>query len=196
MYGRIFKRVFDILLSGIALALLAPFFLLIVLVIRLEDGSGALFIHERVGQNGRRFRLLKFRSMPINTDNKPSAVAHNLKITRTGRFIRRTNIDELPQLWSVLKGDLSIVGPRPEFPALSREYSSRIPYYNARYLVTPGLTGWAQLKHDQHPHHMTDIAETKRKLSYDLYYLKHRSLFLDIFIILQTVKVVLTARGS
>ena len=89
-----------------------------------------------------------------------------------------------------------MVGRGGEFRGLWGEYSARIPYYNARYIVTPGLTGWAQLKHDRHPHHMTDIAETKRKLSYDLYYLKHRSLFLDIFIILQTIKVVLTARGS
>ena len=93
-------------------------------------------------------------------------------------------------------GDLSLVGPRPELPALAREYSARIPYYNARHLATPGLTGWAQIKHDRDPHHGADITETKEKLSYDLYYLKHRSLFLDLFIILQTIRIVLTARGS
>ena len=99
-------------------------------------------------------------------------------------------------MWNVLRGDLSFVGPRPELPAIAAVYNAKIPYYNARYLVVPGLTGWAQLKHDRHPHHGHDIAETKEKLSYDLYYLKHRSLFLDIFIMLQTVRIVLTARGS
>jgi lipopolysaccharide/colanic/teichoic acid biosynthesis glycosyltransferase len=119
-----------------------------------------------------------------------------LVVTRVGRWLRVLRIDELPQLWNVFKGDLSLVGPRPELPALAEQYSSRIPYYNARYLVTPGLAGWAQTRHDRHPHHGADIAETKEKLSYDLYYLKHRSLFFDIFIILQTIRIVLTARGT
>src|SRR3989338_7668864 len=177
MYGRIFKRVFDILLSGIALALLAPFFLLIVLVIRLEDGCGALFIHERVGQNGRRFRLLKFRSMPINTDNKPSAVAHNLKITRTGRFIRRTNIDELPQLINILKGDMSVVGPRPALPVQERLLALRV--HNGADNCRPGLTGLAQV------HSYNGMPEDE-KAEWDGHYAGGITFFGDVTIILKT----------
>ena len=120
----------------------------------------------------------------------------SLTVTKVGKWLRNLRIDELPQLWNVLKGDLSLVGPRPELPALAGGYSARIPYYNARHLINPGLTGWAQLHHDRDPHHGADIAETKNKLSYDLYYLKHRSLLLDLYIILQTIRIVLTARGS
>ena len=119
-----------------------------------------------------------------------------LKVTRVGYWLRTLRLDELPQLWNVLRGDLSLVGPRPELPALAAQYNARIPYYNARYLVAPGLTGWAQVRHDRDPHHGADIVETKTKLSYDLYYLAHRSLLLDLFIMLQTVRIFVTARGS
>ena len=119
-----------------------------------------------------------------------------MTVTRVGRWLRILRIDELPQLFNVLTGDLSLVGPRPEVPTLAEHYSARIPYYNARYLIQPGLTGWAQLRHDHHPHHGTDVVATKEKLSYDLYYLKHRSLWLDLYIILQTIRVVVTARGT
>ena len=191
------KRMADITIAltlGIVSFVLSPF---VAIAIKLDDGGPVFIDQVRVGRFEKPIRVVKFRSMTGNDRGEYGESGKTkLSVTRVGKYLRSSRIDELPQLWSVLKGDLSIVGPRPEFPALSREYSARIPYYNARYLVTPGLTGWAQLKHDQHPHHMTDIAETKRKLSYDLYYLKHRSLFLDIFIILQTIKVVLTARGS
>jgi lipopolysaccharide/colanic/teichoic acid biosynthesis glycosyltransferase len=119
-----------------------------------------------------------------------------LKVTRVGKWLRLLRIDELPQLWNVVSGELSLVGPRPELPALAAQYSARIPYYNARYLVNPGLTGWAQIRHDRDPHHGADITETKTKLSYDLYYLKRRSLLLDLFIMMQTVRIVFTARGT
>jgi len=191
------KRMADITIAltlGIVSFVLSPF---VAIAIKLDDGGPVFIDQVRVGRFEKPIRVVKFRSMTGNDRGEYGESGKTkLSVTRVGKYLRSSRIDELPQLWSVLKGDLSIVGPRPEFPALSREYSARIPYYNARYLVTPGLTGWAQLKHDRHPHHMTDIAETKRKLSYDLYYLKHRSLFLDIFIILQTIKVVLTARGS
>ena len=191
------KRMADITIAltlGIVSFVLSPF---VAIAIKLDDGGPVFIDQVRVGRFEKPIRVVKFRSMTGNDRGEYGESGKTkLSVTRVGKYLRSSRIDELPQLWSVLKGDLSIVGPRPEFPALSREYSARIPYYNARYLVTPGLTGWAQLKHDRHPHHMTDIAETKRKLSYDLYYLNRRSLFLDIFIILQTIKVVLTARGS
>ena len=119
-----------------------------------------------------------------------------LSVTRVGKWLRVFRIDELPQLWNIFIGDLSFVGPRPETPTLAAQYNARIPYYNARYLIAPGLMGWAQLRHDRHPHHGLAVEETKEKLSYDLYYLKHRSLLIDIYIMLQTIRVVLTAKGS
>lgn len=196
IYG-VLKRVVDIaaaLILGFVSLLFYPF---VALAIKIEDG-GVIFIdQERMGRYERKIRVVKFRSMTGNDRGVyGSSGKTTLSVTRVGRFLRRSRIDELPQLWSVLKGDLSMVGPRPEFPELSREYSARIPYYNARYLITPGLTGWAQIKHEMHPHHGTDIVETKIKLAHDLYYLKHRSLFLDLFIFLQTIRIIVNARGS
>lgn len=193
----VLKRFIDIvgaLLLSIPALLMYPF---AILAIKLED-KGAIFIdQERVGRYQKPIRVVKFRSMTGNDRGEYGVAGKtSLSVTRVGNFLRRSRIDELPQLWSILKGDLSLVGPRPEFPSLAHEYNAKIPYYNARSLITPGLTGWAQIKHDTHPHHGTDVEETKVKLSYDLYYLKHRSLFLDIFIVLQTVRIILTARGS
>ncbi|MBP9749809.1 MAG: sugar transferase, partial [Candidatus Pacebacteria bacterium] len=113
-----------------------------------------------------------------------------------GAVLRPTRIDELPQCLNVLRGDLSFIGPRPELPALAVLYAEQIPYYRARHLIKPGLTGWAQLYHDAHPHHGADVEETRNKLSYDLYYLKHRSILLDIEIMLKTVKKIVTRAGA
>lgn len=196
VYG-LLKRAIDIvgaITFGVVSLFLYPF---VALAIKLEDGGPVFITQERIGRYQKPIRLVKFRSMTGNDrgvygeDGKTK-----LKVTNVGNLLRRSRIDEFPQLLAVLKGDLSLVGPRPEFPALSREYSAKIPYYNARNLVTPGLTGWAQIRHDTHPHHMANIEETKLKLSYDLYYLKHRSLFLDLYTILQTVRILLTAKGS
>lgn len=191
------KRALDVVCAaalGLVSLLLCPF---IALAIKLEDGGAVFISQERVGRHQKPIRVAKFRSMTGNDSGEYDATGKTLlSVTRVGRFLRRARIDELPQLWSVLKGDLSLVGPRPEFPALSRHYSAKIPYYNARYLILPGLTGWAQIKHHGHPHHAADVGETKEKLSYDLYYLKHRSFFLDMFIILQTARIILTGRGS
>ena len=190
------KRVIDIagaLIVGTVTLVLYP---LVILAIKLDDGGPVFISQNRVGRFEKPIRIMKFRTMTGNDEGKYEGGKTTLSVTRTGKWLRLLRIDELPQLWNVVRGDLSLVGPRPELPALAREYSARIPYYNARYLVTPGLSGWAQLKHDRHPHHGENIGETKEKLSYDLYYLKHRSLLLDIFIILQTIRVVLTARGT
>ena len=198
------SRVYDAVKRGIdvmgalaigTLSLVAyPF---VALAIKLDDGGPVFITQHRVGRYEAPIRVVKFRSMSGNDEGEYGKHGRTkLVVTRAGHWLRILRIDEFPQLWSVLRGDLSLVGPRPELPALAAEYSARIPHYNARYLVSPGLTGWAQLKHDRDPHHGTDIAETKRKLSFDLYYLRHRSLLLDIFIILQTIRVMLTARGS
>lgn len=191
------KRLIDIVAGVFLGALSLLIFPFVMLAIKLDDG-GDIFIEQvRVGKFQKPIRMYKFRSMSGNDGGNYNEKGKSvLSITRVGAVIRRLRLDELPQLWSVLKGDLSIVGPRPEFPTLAEHYNARIPYYNARYLVTPGLTGWAQILHDRHPHHGTDVTETKEKLSYDLYYFVHRSLLLDIYILLQTIRIVLTAKGS
>jgi lipopolysaccharide/colanic/teichoic acid biosynthesis glycosyltransferase len=169
----------------------------VALAIKLEDGGNVFITQERVGRYQKPIHIVKFRTMSGNDNGVYDASGKStLRVTRVGKWLRLLRIDELPQLWNVVSGALSLVGPRPELPALAAQYNARIPYYNARYLVSPGLTGWAQIRHDRDPHHGADVAETKMKLSYDLYYLKRRSLVLDIFIMLQTVRIVFTARGS
>ena len=193
----VLKRVIDIVGSLIIGLVTLPLYPFIVLAIKLDDGGSILIAQERIGRYEQPFKVWKFRSMTGNDQGEYGVGGKTkLSVTRVGKWLRASRLDELPQLWSVIIGDLSLVGPRPELPALAREYSARIPYYNARHLAAPGLTGWAQIKHDRDPHHGADIAETKQKLSYDLYYLKHRSLFLDLFIILQTIRIVVSARGS
>lgn len=167
------------------------------LAVYLED-RGPLFVRqERVGQGGVVFPMYKFRSM---TGNDSGAYGESgktqLRVTRVGAFLRKSRIDELPQLWSVLLGYQSLIGPRPELPPLVAEYRTRIPLYDLRHLVKPGLSGWAQVYHQAHPHHGADVEETERKLSYDLYYVKHRSLFLDLDIALKTIKTLALRVGA
>lgn len=191
------KRAIDIvcaIIAGVFSLMLYPF---IILAIKLDDGGDIFIVQQRIGRFQKPIRIFKFRSMSGNDDgNYGMSGKTKLTVTRVGKWIRLLRFDEFPQLWNVLRGDLSFVGPRPELPALAAQYSARIPYYNARYLIAPGLTGWAQVRHDRDPHHGTDVAETKMKLSYDLYYLAHRSLLLDLFIMLQTIRIFVTARGS
>ncbi|OGG44650.1 hypothetical protein A2673_01435 [Candidatus Kaiserbacteria bacterium RIFCSPHIGHO2_01_FULL_50_13] len=191
------KRLLDIagaLTLGTLSLLLFPF---IMLAIKMDDGGSVFIAMPRVGRYQRTIRIYKFRSMSGNDNGNYGASGKSkLMVTRVGKWLRILRVDELPQILNVLRGDLSLVGPRPEVPTLAEHYSARIPYYNARYLIQPGLMGWAQLRHDRHPHHGTDVIETKEKLSYDLYYLKHRSLWLDLYVILQTVRIIVTARGT
>jgi len=193
----ILKRVIDIagaVVVGTVSLLAYPF---VMLSIKLDDGGPIFIAQERVGRFQKPIKVLKFRTMSGNDQGEYGETGKTkLVVTRIGKWLRLLRIDELPQLWAVLRGDLSLVGPRPELPALAALYSARIPYYNARYLVAPGLTGWAQIRHDRDPHHGTAIEETKEKLSYDLYYLQHRSFFLDLFVMFQTIRIVFTARGS
>ena len=193
----ILKRGIDIVFAGMAALISLVFYPFIIAAIKLDDGGPPFITQERVGRFQKPIRIIKFRSMSGNDAGEYGKSGKTkLEVTRVGFWLRLLRLDELPQLWNVLLGDLSLVGPRPELPALANQYNARIPYYNARYLIAPGLTGWAQVRHDRDPHHGADITETKTKLSYDLYYLKHRSLLLDIFILLQTIRIMLTARGS
>jgi lipopolysaccharide/colanic/teichoic acid biosynthesis glycosyltransferase len=196
LYDRL-KRTVDFacaFVMGIVSLIVYPF---VMLAIKIEDGGPIFITQERVGKYQRPIHIVKFRSMSGNDNGDyGNGGTSKLHVTRVGKWIRILRIDELPQLWNVLRGDLSLVGPRPELPALVAQYNARIPYYSARYLVTPGLTGWAQIRHDRDPHHGADINETKMKLAYDLFYLSRRSLVLDIYILFQTIRIVLTARGS
>ena len=190
------KRLIDIVLSLIVGVLTVPFYPLVALAIKLDDGGDLFITQERVGRYQKPIHIWKFRSMSGNDQGRYENGKSKLVVTRVGKWLRLLRIDEFPQVWNILKGDLSFVGPRPELPALAAHYNARIPYYNARYLVAPGLSGWAQIKHDRHPHHGADVVETKEKLSYDLYYFRHRSLILDIFIMLQTIRIMVSAKGS
>jgi lipopolysaccharide/colanic/teichoic acid biosynthesis glycosyltransferase len=190
----ILKRIMDISIAfvfGVLSLIVYPF---VYIAIKLDDG-GAIFIHQdRVGRNNTTIKILKFRSM--TNDDKGQYGDENInKVTKVGSFLRKTRIDELPQLWNVVSGKLSLIGPRPELPTLVKEYEEGIHYYAIRHLIKPGLSGWAQIYHDAHPHHGTDIKETKVKLSYDLYYLKNRSFLLDIKIAIKTVRTLLSRSG-
>lgn len=190
------KRVIDFIVALVIGTASLSLYPLVWLAVQFDD-KGPLFItQERVGKNNQPIQIVKFRTM--SRDDKGDDVLKNNdnEITKVGKFLRRTRIDEIPQLLNVLKGDLSLVGPRPELPALSKQYSEKIPYYNTRHLIKPGLSGWAQIYHDSHPHHGSDIAETKVKLSYDIYYLKNRSFLLDIHIGLKTIKTLLSRSGK
>jgi len=189
------KRSFDIVSSLALLLLTLPLMLLACLLIMIESAGPVLYRQQRVGLSGRPFVLLKFRSMCADAekDGAPRwAQTGDARVTRVGRFIRRTRIDELPQLWNVLHGDMSFVGPRPERPAFVDDFCREIPFYAERHCVKPGITGWAQTNYP----YGASLEDARTKLSYDLYYAKNHGLFLDLIILLQTIRVILWADGS
>lgn len=189
------KRLTDIVLSGVLFIISLIAYPFIALAIKFDDGGPVFIRQERVGENNKIVSIVKFRSMTRDDRGKYGTDTAPNKVTKVGKFIRKTRLDELPQLWNVLKGDLSLIGPRPELPQLVKHYTEAIPYYNVRHLVRPGLSGWAQIYHAEHPHHAVATEETKRKLSYDLYYIKNRSLLLDLKIALRTVKTLASIAG-
>lgn len=189
------KRMFDIIAAGILLLLAFPVMLITGLLIGLEDGFPVFYKQERVGLNGRLFNVIKFRSMrrDAESDGKPRwATANDDRVTRVGRIIRKLRIDELPQLYSVLKGDMSMVGPRPERPYFVDQLTRDIPFYAVRHSVKPGVTGWAQVSY----HYGASVDDSIQKLQYDLYYVKNHTLFLDIVVLFETIGVVLTGKGA
>lgn len=191
----ILKRIMDIGISlpvAVVSLVVYPF---VIAAIKLDDDGPVFIRQDRVGQNGEVMHNHKFRSMQRNDLDLTSASHKENKITRVGAFIRKTRIDELPQLWDIVMGRLSLIGPRPELPSGVKYYQEQIPYYGVRHLIKPGLSGWAQLYHHADPHHSADVEETRNKLSYDLYYLKHRSLLLDVTIAMKTIRRVLL-RGN
>jgi sugar transferase (PEP-CTERM system associated) len=194
---RLSKRCFDVLAATVLLLLCWPLMLAVALAIRLESGAGQpiLYRQERVGEDGKTFWLLKFRSM--RTDAERDGVARwaskqDDRVTRVGRVCRKLRFDELPQLWNVLKSDMSIVGPRPERPQFVADLATKIPYYSLRHCLKPGLAGWAQLSY---PYGASE-ADAAEKLKYDLFYVKNHNLLLDMLILIETVEVVLFHRGA
>ena len=188
------KRVMDIIISLPLFILSLLFYPFVFIATKISDGGPLFYTENRVGKNNKFVGMSKFRSM-TGTDSGEEVLNSKHTVTGVGELLRKTRVDELPQLWSVLKGDFSLIGPRPELPALVEKYSQHIPYYNVRHLVKPGLSGWAQVYHDNHPHHGTDVDATKEKLSYDLYYIKNRSFLLDLKIALKTIKKLASRAG-
>ncbi len=188
------KRLFDILLAA-ALSLIALPFVLAAALGRSLTRTPVFFLHERIGKSGKRFTLVKLGSMLFNDHGDPTLQKKN-RVTALGRILRKTRIDELPQLWNVLTGDLSFIGPRPELPTIAEVYETNIPFYHLRHLIAPGLSGWAQIHDADPPKGGADIPRTRRKLSFDLYYLKHRSFTLDLAIALKTLRTLLAFSGT
>nr|WP_316639021.1 TIGR03013 family XrtA/PEP-CTERM system glycosyltransferase [uncultured Roseateles sp.] len=189
------KRIFDIGCSLLMIVLAAPIMLVTAIAIRLESRGPVLYRQERVGANNKTFNVIKFRSMRTDAekDGKPRwAAANDDRVTRVGNCIRKVRIDELPQLFNVLKGEMSLVGPRPERPYFVDELTREIPYYAVRHSVKPGVTGWAQVRYQ----YGSTVEDSIEKLQYDLYYVKNHTLFLDLVIMFETVAVVLTGKGA
>jgi sugar transferase (PEP-CTERM system associated) len=191
---RIIKRLFDVLVSAIMLAFAIPVSVMTGLAIYIEDRGPIFYRQQRVGLHGRPFMLLKFRSMRVDAEGDGVArwaSAGDQRVTKVGAFIRKTRVDEIPQILNVLKGEMSFVGPRPERPAFVDDLSQNIPYYRYRHMVKPGITGWAQVGYP----YGASIDDAYKKLKFDLYYIKNYSLVLDFFILIQTVRVVLWPQG-
>ncbi len=189
------RRGLDLVVATVGAALALPLALVVALLIKLDSRGPILYVQERVGLHGRSFRLAKFRSMRADAEAASGPVwasGDDARTTRVGRWMRKLRIDEIPQLWSVIRNDMSLVGPRPERPFFVAELQKQLPHYAERHAVKPGITGWAQINHS----YGASVDDAFIKLQYDLYYVKHRSLALDVAILLRTVKVVVLRQGA
>jgi sugar transferase (PEP-CTERM system associated) len=189
------RRVVDVIVAAAALIVLLPFFCLVAILIILDSPGLPIYSQTRVGKNGKRFRIHKFRTMVKDAEQNGDviwATKNDSRVTKFGRVLRRSRIDELPQLFNVLKGELDFVGPRPERPEFVEKLEYVIPYYSLRHTVKPGITGWAQVMSN----YASTIEESKEKLQYDLFYIKHMSVRLDLLILFHSVKIVLLGRGA
>lgn len=188
------RRILSIMISSIGLALCLPILPFVILAVRLSSPGPILFSQVRLGLGGRPFTIYKFRTMRQDAEANGAqwATKNDSRITRVGRLMRKTRLDEIPQLWNILRGDMGFVGPRPERPEFVQWLMKEIPYYGLRHMIRPGLTGWAQVRYQ----YGASVEETKRKLEYDLYYIKHLSLGLDLLIMFETLKTILLRRGA
>jgi sugar transferase (PEP-CTERM system associated) len=192
---RMQKRIFSLVISSLLVIIFAPVMLLLMVLIKLDSRGPIFFRQERVGRDDKPFVLWKFRSMRQDAEQETGPVwsmPGDTRVTRIGKLMRRTRLDELPQLFNILLGSMSLVGPRPERPHFVKELTAMIPFYNLRHVVTPGVTGWAQINYE----YGSSVRDAVEKLQYDLFYIKHMSWLLDAAIILETIKTVLVRRGS
>lgn len=188
------KRGMDLILALILMVVLSPLALITAIIIKCESEGPVIFKQTRIGENMKPFKVYKFRSMKLHDPKKHSkyTLDCDTRVTKFGKFMRKTRIDELPQLWNILKGTMSFIGPRPEWDILAKDYAEQISHYNLRHLIKPGITGWAQVMFP----YGESLDDAKRKLEYDLYYLKHQDLILDVLIIAKTAKAVLFGKGK
>ena len=189
---RFYKRMFSLLFGGVTLVLAAPFMVLIAVAIRLDSPGPVIFRQPRVGRHGRQFTLYKFRSMYTGSDNSRPAEERDERFTRVGRVLRAARLDELPQLWNILIGDMHLVGPRPFVPEQESCLVEQIPFYRLRWSVRPGATGWAQVCRG----YCATVEDNSEKLAYDLFYIKHLSIGLDLLVVFKTAKTLLLGRGA
>ena len=188
------KHFFDVILVILSFPITLPIMLITALIIRLESPGSVLFIQNRVGQGGKEFKIYKFRSMTQDSEKDGAKMASvgDMRVTRVGKFIRKVRIDELPQFFNILKGDMSLIGPRPEQKVFVDDFEDKIPFYNYRHIVKPGISGWAQVMHG----YAANADETQVKVEYDFYYIKHFSFTLDVLIFFKTIKTMLTGFGA
>lgn len=195
-----FKRCIDLFACLMLLPILLPFFVVVGIMIKLDSPGSCFFMQERIGRGGMPFRVIKFRTMrerDVSEDANSAredamTKAEDDRITAVGHFLRRTRIDELPQIFNVLMGEMTLIGPRPEARTLADWYEAELPFYSYRHIVRPGITGWAQVNQG----HVTDLGDILAKLRYDFYYIKHISFWLDALIVLKTIRVILTGKGA
>ena len=188
------KRAMDISITLPLCIIAVIIFPFVWLAIKIEDGGPVFIKQQRVGKDNKHIYILKVRTM-TGIDTGDAVLKSQQTVTRTGKFFRASRIDELPQLWNVLRSDLSLIGPRPELPALVKHYEEEVPFYNVRHLIKPGLSGWGQINDYDAPRQGVDVEKTKRKLSYDLFYIKNRSFFLDLKIALKTINTLFSRTG-
>lgn len=188
--GAVIGRIIECLVAGSILIITSPFLFIAMIAILIEDGRPIIYRQSRVGKNGRHFNIIKLRSMSIDAEKNGAqwAQQHDPRITRVGKILRKTHIDEVPQMWNIIRGDIALVGPRPERPELVGELEKQIPYYVIRHSIKPGFTGWAQIKF----RYARTILDSKEKLEYDLYYIAHKNPLFDLGIILKTVQIIFT----
>jgi len=188
------KRAIDVVLVLLSAPAVAPVIFFAAIWIKLDSPGPVLFVQERMGQGGRSFRMVKLRTMRADAERDGAMFARDgdSRVTSIGRWLRKFRIDELPQFWNVLKGEMSLIGPRPEQVPFARRFADEIPYYSYRHLVKPGITGWAQVTHG----YAAGKDETRKKLEYDLYYVKHFSFWLDLLIFLKTIRTIFTGFGA
>ena len=195
LFALYFKRFLDIVFSLLGIALSWPLMILVAVAVKLDSPGPLLFRQIRVGKNEDIFEVLKFRTMREDAESQTGAVwavTNDPRVTKVGKFLRKTRLDEIPQFFNVLRGDMAFVGPRPERPEFVLELYQLLPYYTKRHALKPGVTGWAQVKYP----YGASVEDALEKLNYDLYYIKNYSIFLDILIIMETVQVVLFGKGA